>query len=444
MGFRAVTIAFALLALCALATIASTADKIERLRAREMGVKIGRLKTGPLNAITDVKGVKVGHATLTEGDNVRTGVTVVLPHGGNLFQEKVPAAIFLGNAFGKLAGYTQVEELGNIETPIALTNTLNIGPVVEGLVRYTLAQPGNGELQSINAVAGEVNDGFLSDIQGLHVRPKHVFEAIENAAGGPVPEGSVGGGHGARTMGYKSGIGTASRVVKIGDKKYTLGVLVTSNFGGSLVVDGIPVGRILAKKMRSAELGMRNEMQAALTTESTEDTEGNYDVSRDVGAASDSARSASHRQSATLASDTGASSDNDDDFPEDERGSCVVVIATDAPVLARNLKRLGARANQALGRVGSHFSNGSGDYFIAFSTHPDLRIKHGATMTGGSELENAAMNPLFVAAADATEEAILNALFRANEVIGREGHTFPLLPLDEVRGILESTGKLSR
>jgi len=356
----------------------SVASPPERKRARDLGITIGVLSPGPQNAITDVPGVLVGHRTLAKGQNVRTGVTVVLPHGGNLFQEKVPAAIFVGNGFGKLAGYTQVRELGNIETPIALTNTLSVGAAIEGLVGHTLSQPGNEDVRSVNAVVAEINDGYLNDIRGMHVRPRHVIEAIAKAASGAVREGCVGAGHGARAMGFKSGVGTASRVLPKRHGGYFVGVLAVANFGGSLEVDGVPVGRLLKKTK----------------------------------------------------------------MPEKEKGSCVFVIATDAPVDARNLKRMAARTMLALGRVGSAASNGSGDYAIAFSTDKKLRVRHGARTSGGAVLENNRMTPLFGAVVESAEEAILNALFMAETTQGRLGRAFEALPLGRLLDVMRGYRKM--
>jgi len=341
----------------------------DRPRARDLGVVVGVLPAGPLNAITDVAGVAVGHATLVRGENVRTGVTAILPHGGNLFREKVPGAVFIGNAFGKLAGSTQVNELGEIETPILLTSTLNVPRVADALIDYMLALPGNEDVQSINPLVAETNDGRLNDIRGRHVGREEVFAAIKGARGGPVEEGAVGAGTGTVAFGFKGGIGTSSRRVS----GYTVGVLVQTNFGGNLTIAGAPVGRELKKA---------------------------------------------------------AASDVD--------GSCVMVVATDAPVDARNLKRLAARAMMGLGRTGSAGSNGSGDYVIAFSTAPELRIRGGA-MREAKVLSNDAMSPLFEAAIEATEEAIYNSLFKAVTTTGME-RTVEALPIERTVGILRKYG----
>jgi D-aminopeptidase len=315
-----------------------------------------------LNAITDVPGVRVGHTTVVRGDNVRTGVTAILPHGGNLFREKLPAAIVVANGFGKLAGSTQVNELGEIETPILLTSTLNVPRVADALIDYMLGLPGNENVRSINPVVGETNDGFLNDIRGRHVGRGEVFAAIRDAHGGAVEEGAVGAGAGTIAFGYKGGIGTASR--KAGE--YIVGVLVQSNFGGDLMIAGVPVGR-------------------------------------------------------ELKGDTGQGRAD---------GSIIMVVATDAPLDARNLRRMAMRTVWGLARTGSTGSNGSGDYAIAFST-----------VRGGKPLENDGMSPLFAAVIEATEEAIYNSLFKAATVTGN-GHTVEALPLDRVREILRRHGAM--
>lgn len=280
-----------------------------RPRARDIGMVVGILPTGKLNAITDVQGVRVGHATLIEGDDVRTGVTAVLPHEGNLFREKVPAAIFVGNGFGKLMGSTQVRELGEIETPILLTSTLNVPRVADALLDWMLDLPGNESVRSINPVVAETNDGYLNDIRGRHVGRNEVFSAIRNARGGAVEEGAVGAGTGTVAFGFKGGIGTASRVVPASAGGYTVGVLVQSNFGGVLSMNGAPVGQALGRYYLKDQL---------------------------------------------------AASDNAD-------GSIIIVVATDAPLNSRNLERLAARGMLGLARTGSPATNGSGDYVIAFS-----------------------------------------------------------------------------
>jgi len=364
------------------AALVPMAAQTPRPRARDLGVAPGVFEPGPLNAITDVAGVAVGHVTLVEGDNVRTGVTAILPHAGNLFQEKVAGAVFVGNAFGKLAGSTQVRELGTIETPIVLTNTLSVGLAVEAVVAWTLAQPGNERVRSVNALVGETNDGGLNDIRGQHVTRDHVVAAIGAAAGGAVREGSVGAGTGTQAFGWKGGIGTASRRLPDGDGGYTLGVLVQSNFGGVLTIDGAPVGKEL----------------------------GRYAFQPRGGAPS----------------------------PD---GSCMIVVATDAPLDARDLERLAARALFGLGRAGSSYSNGSGDFAVAFSTSPEARHPNGEnTPRARALLPTDAVSPLFQAALEATEEAVYNSLFQATTVTG-SGRTAEAIPIERVREILKKYGR---
>lgn len=354
----------------------------ERGRARDKGIESGTLSPGTWNAITDVSGVRVGHKTLIQGENVRTGVTVILPHDGNLFMEKVPAAVSVGNGFGKAIGFTQVQELGNLETPIALTNTLNVFSVADALVDYMLSLPGNEEVRSVNPVAGETNDGWLNDIRGRHVKKSDVLEALANATDGPVAEGNVGAGTGTLCLGFKGGIGTSSRVLPDSRGGYTVGVLVQTNFGGVLRINGAPVGEAL-----------ENFYRAAL-----------------------------------------------DDYQVD--GSCMIVVATNAPLSARNLERLAKRSFLALGRVGSFMSNGSGDYAIAFSTHLDCRIPYRAeeSVRTVSELENDQLSPLFLAVVEATEEAIYNSLFMADDMVGQKGRVEGALPIERSLEILDRHG----
>jgi D-aminopeptidase len=353
-----------------------------RPRARDLGVAPGVFAPGALNAITDVAGVKVGQVTLVEGDTVRTGVTAVVPHGGNLFQDKVAGGVFVGNAFGKLAGSTQVEELGTIETPIVLTTTLSVGTAVEAVVADALGRRGNEEMRSVNAIVGETNDGWgVNDGRGRHVTREHVLQAIRGAAEGPVAEGSVGAGTGTFAFGWKGGIGTSSRVLPAAHGGFAVGVLVQTNFGGILTIDGAPVGR---------ELGR-------------------------------------------YAYGPGARGPGD--------GSCMIVVATDAPLEARDLRRLAARAVFALARTGSSYSNGSGDYAIAFSTSPEVRVRHGETTARPrATLPTEAVSPLFQAALEATEEAVYNSLFRATTVSGR-GQTLEAIPVERVREILRKYGR---
>ncbi len=355
-----------------------------RPRASDIGLKVGILPTGPLNAITDVSGVEVGHTTIIHGHDVHTGVTAVLPHGGNLYREKVPGAVFVGNGFGKLAGATQIEEMGDIETPVLLTSTTSVPRVADALISYMLALPGNEDVLSINPVVGETNDGYLSDIRGRHITPEDVFAAIRNAKSGPVEEGCVGAGTGTVLFGFKGGIGTSSRKLPAKLGGYTVGVLVQTNFGGVLTIAGAPVGRELGRYYLREELHSNNG-----------------------------------------ATDTG-------------KGSVMIVIATDAPLDARNLKRLAARAMLGVGRTGSSGSDGSGDYAIAFSIAPQVRIhSQDKALTRQTEvMTNSAMSPLFLAVIEATEEAIYNSLFRATTTTG-QGHTVEALPIDKTMEILK-------
>jgi D-aminopeptidase len=365
-------------------TLAGAAAGPSRPRARELGVAPGVFPPGALDAITDVLGVAVGHTTRIEGDRVRTGVTAIVPHAGNVFQDKVAGAVFVGNAFGKLAGSTQVEELGTIETPIILTNTLSVGTAVEAVVQDTLNRPGNEEVRSVNAVVGETNDGGLNDIRGGHVRREDVVAAIRGAATGPVEEGSVGAGVGTRCFGWKGGIGTASRKLPAGYGGWTLGVLVQTNFGGVLTIDGAPVGREL----------------------------GRYDFKPGAGPGGGGGY-----------------------------GSCMIVVATDAPLSARDLKRLAARAVFGLARTGSSYSHGSGDFAIAFSTSPDARVRFGETAPRARVvLPGDAVSPLFEAALEATEEAVYNSLLKATTVSGN-GETAEAIPVDRVVEILKRYGR---
>jgi D-aminopeptidase len=385
--------------LCALVAFGVTAmsqsgNQSPRPRARDLGIEPGVLPTGKLNSITDVAGVRVGHATLIKGDNVRTGVTAILPHAGNLFQEKVAAAIYVGNGFGKLMGSTQVNELGEIETPILLTGTLNVPRVADALLDWMLALPGNERVLSINPVVAETNDGFLNDIRGRHVGRDEVFAALRSAKDGPVEEGSVGAGTGTMAFGFKGGIGTSSRVVPASAGGYTVGVLVQSNFGGVLTINGAPVGRELGRYYLKEQVEQKRTGQ---------------------------------RQSPASTSDRAD-------------GSIIMVVATDAPLGARNLKRLAERAMLGLARTGSPATNGSGDYVIAFSTanriRPDERVR------SLQVLGNEAVSPLFLAAVEATEEAIYNSLLRATTVTGRDGHRAEALPLDQTVEILKRYGAL--
>jgi len=380
----------------------------DRPRVREAGITVGILPVGPLNAITDVPGVTVGHTTIIRGENIRTGVTAILPHSGNLFREKVPGAVFVGNGFGKLMGSTQVKELGEIETPILLTSTLSVPRVADALLDYVLAQPGNEEVRSVNALVGETNDGFLNDIRGRHITSEDVLSAIKNAKAGQVEEGSVGAGTGTVAFGFKGGIGTSSRKLPAALGGFSVGVLVQTNFGGILTINGAPVGRELGKyylkeELRSGHRPPDNPNKASLTT--------------DLNGLAD--------------------------------GSVIVVIATDAPVDSRNLERMAARAMWGIARTGSAGTNGSGDYAIAFSTANEVRIKAAATPAERNSprslksVPNDAMSPLFLAVIEATEEAIYNSLFRATTVKGR-GQTVEALPIERTLEILRRHAALGK
>jgi D-aminopeptidase len=374
-----VTCTFALSALSA----AQNTGANTRPRAAELGLKIGVLPPGPLDAITDVSGVEVGQTTIIRGENIRTGVTAILPHAGNLYHDKVPAGIFVGNGFGKLAGSTQVEEMGDIETPILLTSTTSVPQVADAVIGYMLALPGNEDVLSINPVVGETNDGYLNDIRGRHISREDVFTAIKTAKAGPVDEGAVGAGTGTVAFGWKGGIGTASRQLPVSLGSYTVGVLVQTNFGGVLTIAGASVGQKLGQYYLRKELQHTSEIK------------------------------------------------------DKADGSCMMVIATDAPMDSRNLKRLAARAWVGMGRTGSSASNGSGDYAIAFSTASQVRIHvDDKLLTRKVEVvTNDAISPLFEAAIEATEEAIYNSMFKATTTTGN-GHTAEALPIEKTLKIL--------
>ncbi len=343
-----------------------------RPRLRDLGVEVGVFKTGRYNAITDVGGVCVGHVTLSVGDSVRTGVTAIVPPGDNIFRQKLTAAMYVGNGFGKLVGFTQVQELGNIETPIVLTNTLSVWEAAQGIVQYMFSLPGNENVRSINPVVGETNDGTLNDIRGQHVRSQDVIEAIRNATSGPVEEGCVGAGTGTICFGWKGGIGTSSRILPSRFGGFTLGVLVQTNYGGILDVVGVPVGKELGKYSFKDE------------------TSG---------------------------------------------GSCMIVVATDAPADSRQLTRIAKRATLALGRTGSSMANGSGDYVIAFSTYHD-------SLQDARRVSDDQLSPIFQAVVEATEEAVYNSLLKATDTKGYRGATVEALPIDRLTNILRKYGKL--
>ncbi len=351
-----------------------------RPRARDLGIAPGVFRPGPLNAITDVGEVRVGHATLNQGAAVRTGVTAIAAHGGNLFQDKVPAGFAVGNGFGKFAGSTQILELGELEAPVVLTNTLNVAEGIAGTIEWTLAQPGNEQVMSVNVAVGETNDSYLNDIRGRHVTKAHVIQAISSMARGPVAEGCVGAGTGTHAFNWKGGIGTSSRLLPKGMGGYRLGVLVQTNYGGVLTIAGAPVGLTLG----------RHDFKGAL-----------------------------------------------DDHGGD--GSVIIVIATDAPLSDRNLTRLARRAFLGIARTGSSMSNGSGDYALAFSTAPDVRRtpERRRAVATVADLANDAMSPLFQAVVEAVEEAVSNAMLQAVTTTGRDGHRVEALPAATVKAIVE-------
>lgn len=343
-------------------------------RVRDYNVELGIFQPGKYNAITDVPGVKVGQFTLNEGNDKRTGVTAIIPHEGNIFRKKVPAAIYIGNGFGKLAGYTQVRELGNIETPIVLTNTLNVAAGLDALITYTLAQPDNENVRSVNAVVGETNDGGLNDIRSRFIKPEMVLKALEEAKGGPVEEGNVGAGTGTQIFGFKGGIGTSSRVLPKSLGGYTVGVLVQSNYGGVLQIGGVPVGEMLGQYSFKSAL-------------------------------------------------------------EKADGSCMMVVVTDAPVDARNLERIAKRAMLGLARTGGIASNGSGDYVIALSVNKDNLIDESTKTYNPVLLHNDDMSALFLATIEATAEALWNSMFAAEDSVGYNGKTVKALPKDKMKEI---------
>lgn len=368
--------------LLVLAIMTAAAHAEERPRIRDLGVRVGILPTGALNAITDVDGVRVGQVTLARGENVRTGVTAILPHGGNLFREKVAGAVFVGNGFGKLAGSTQVKELGEIETPILLTSTLNVPRVADALIDFMLALPGNESVRSINPLVGETNDGTLNGIRSRSVGREEVFEAIRGARGGAVAEGAVGAGTGTIAFGFKGGIGTSSRKLPPSLGGWTVGVLVQTNFGGVLQIAGVPVGEELGQYY------LKNELA----------------------------------KGGAITPPGGRQNPN---------GSCMIVVATDAPVDARNLERIAARSIMGMARTGAAGSNGSGDYAIAFSTSRGT----------AAQLPNDAVSPLFLATIEATEEAIYNSLTKAVTTTGN-GTTIEALPIEKLRGLLKKYGRM--
>ena len=347
---------------------------------REHGFPIGIFETGKNNAITDVPGVTVGQVTCIEGDSIRTGVTAIIPHQGNIFRNKIPAAIYAGNGFGKLAGVTQVQELGNIETPIVLTNTLNVAAGIDGLISYTLQQPGNENVRSVNAVVGETNDGGLNKIQQRYVTPEIVLQALANAKPGPVEQGCVGAGTGTVAFNFKGGIGTSSRVLPESLGGYTVGVIVQSNYGGILEIDGVQVGQKLGV------FSYKNDIPQSKSAD----------------------------------------------------GSCMMVVITDAPIDARNLERVAKRAMMGLAKTGGIASNGSGDYVIALSVAPENLIDDSKKIHTQTLLDNGQMSPIFAATIEATAEALWNSMFMAETTKGYKGYTVEALPVEKVLEMLKN------
>ena len=369
---------YVLIIICVLMGVATVMGQHKTLR--EWGFPMGIFETGRYNAITDVPGVTVGHVTLIKGDSIRTGVTAIVPHQGNIFRNKVPAAIYVGNGFGKLAGVTQVRELGNIETPVILTNTLSVAAGIEGVVRYTLMQPGNERENSVNAVVGETNDGRLNDIRGMHVTPQMVIDAIIHAHSGPVEQGNVGAGTGTICFGFKGGIGTSSRVLPESLGGYTIGVLVQTNYGGILEIDGVQVGQ---------KLQQHDFIDHVHKTENVD-------------------------------------------------GYCMMVVITDAPLDSRNLERVAKRAMMGLAKTGGIASNGSGDYVIAMSVAPENLIDSRAKAITSTVLANSEISPIFAATIEATAEALWNSLFMADSMTARNGYHVDALPIDQVLEMLRN------
>ena len=389
----------------ALFAVDVSAQDDDRPRVRDLGVEVGIFETGALNSITDVAGVLVGQVTVVEGDRVNTGVTAIRPHPGNLYQQRVPAAVVVGNGYGKLVGVTQVAELGELETPVLLTCTLCVWKAADAMVAWALEQPGMANVRSLNAVVGETNDGGLNDIRARPITADHVVEALESAHAGPVEEGSVGAGRGTRAFGWKGGIGTSSRVLPTSLGGWSVGVLVQSNFGGILSIDGVPVGQELGR------YSFRNAVEEA----------------RREGDAPTGGARADTREPKSAAEDVGD-------------GSIMMVIATDAPLSARNLERLARRALMGLGRTGSFAGNGSGDYVIAFSTSEAVRRDPSSQAHELEELNNGMMSPLFQGVVEATEEAVYNSILKATTVSG-QGNTAEAIDIGEVRRVLGEYGR---
>ena len=372
------------MALALLMGAASTNTFAQKKTLREHGFPIGIFETGKNNAITDVPGVTVGQVTCIEGDSIRTGVTAIIPHQGNIFRNKIPAAIYAGNGFGKLAGVPQVHELGNIETPVVLTNTLNVAAGIDGLITYTLQQEGNENVRSVNAIVGETNDGGLNKIQQRYVTPEIVLQALKNAKSGPVEQGCVGAGTGTVAFNFKGGIGTSSRVLPESLGGYTIGVIVQSNYGGILEIDGVQVGQKLN------EYSFKNHVIPQAKTAD---------------------------------------------------GSCMMVVITDAPIDARNLERVAKRAMMGLAKTGGIASNGSGDYVIAMSVAPENLIKDGQKLHTQTVLDNGEMSSIFAATIEATAEALWNSMFMAETTKGYKGKVVEALPVEKVLEMLKDRNK---
>lgn len=393
---------FAILIAGSLALWASCGISAQK-RMRDWGITYGIFSPGPDNAITDVAGVTVGHHTLDDGDRMHTGVTAIIPHQGNVFRLKCPAAVYVGNGYGKLAGSTQIQELGTLETPIVLTNTLNVAEGIRALVTYTLTRPGNETVGSVNAVVGETNDGVLNDVRARYVTETNVLEAIFSAHDGPVEEGNVGAGRGTVAFGLKGGIGTSSRVLPASMGGYTVGVLVQTNYGGVLKIAGVEIGRMMGK------YSFRKETSEVVTAAA--DTPG----------------------SGTLA--------RKEDIRQDADGSCMIIVATDAPVDARNLQRMAERAFMGLAQTGGIAANGSGDYVIAFSNCPDNLVDESTPFYEPKLLQNDAMSGLFAATIEATAEAIWNSLFAAETLTGKDGRTVKALDKEWAASVIRKAQK---
>ena len=394
---------------------AASAQEAQRPRARDLGIRVGVFTPGTHNAITDVDGVLVGHATVISGDDIRTGVTAIRPHGGNLYFDRVPAAMYVGNGFGKLLGVTQVRELGELETPILLTCTLCVWKAADAMVEWALGLEGMARVRSINPVVGETNDGGLNDIRNRPITPEHVRAALEGAAGGPVEEGAVGAGTGTTAFGWKGGIGTSSRALPESLGGYTVGVLVQSNFGGILQIAGAPVGRELGR------YSFMNQVQGGRGDDREPDPPDPADPDGPDGPA-----------------DPDGPAWHEDPEPQ-ARGSIMMVVATDAPLSERNLERVAMRAVMGLSRTGSFAGNGSGDYVISFSTAPGVRRRPGDVVRSIDDLSNDNISAIFQATLEATEEAVYNSMFKAVTVSSRWGTREPL-PIDETLEVLRRYG----